>query len=107
MQIYNLHFNIKGSCLEAEVISLAKEFAGAMVKEGVISSFSLEKTTDIGSFDEMLDFHMAIHFASEEHMGNGFSVVREKYMYAYPHNKLMSSVSSFKVSFSEQIAVRK
>lgn len=36
-------------------------------------------------------------------MEKGFEVVREKYMNAYPHSKLMSSVALFKVSFSEQI----
>lgn len=103
MQTYNLYFNLNNSSQEAEVIKLAKEFAEALVEEGVIASFSLEKTANRASFDDMLDFHMAIHFASQEHMDKGFLVVREKYMNVHPHSKLMSSVALFKVSFSEQM----
>lgn len=103
MHIYHIYFNLKDQDQEDEVTQWAIELAKTLEKAQAISSYTLEKNTGIGNFDEMLDYHMTISFDSEEHMNAGFALVKEKYMQAYPHKSLMSCAAQFKVSFSTSL----
>jgi len=85
------------------VTQWALELARTLEKAQAISSYTLEKNSGIGNFDEMLDYHMAISFDSEDHMNAGFALVKEKYMLSHPHQSLMSCTAQFKVSFSTSL----
>ncbi|MFL0798730.1 MAG: hypothetical protein K6L73_14705 [Cellvibrionaceae bacterium] len=101
--IYNLFFNLKDSTDEPEIIGLAAEFAELLKGQGDIDGYMIEKTTPNQSLPDLPEYHMAVYFKSKSAMDEAFQLIREKYMNIYQHAKLMSSVSEFKVTFSEII----
>ncbi|WP_206482927.1 DUF6614 family protein [Thalassotalea sp. G2M2-11] len=103
MKTYNLYFELKETASESEVLKIASEFANDLQLKGVIDSWAINVLTNAISFTEMLKYHMAIDFKDESHMERGFGEVRSKYMNEEPHSQLMSSVSTFKVTFTERV----
>ncbi|MGF1756209.1 hypothetical protein L4C33_21800 [Vibrio makurazakiensis] len=106
MKTYNVFYTVKDGVDEYRVLRLTHEFAELLLNDKLIESAAVHKVANQGNFEEMPNYHMAVNFRDQRQMDDAFKIIRDRYMVQPPHSELMSSVTEFKVTFTERTESR-